>query len=101
MVKHTNDVFVLNGYVYWRYIWSKYTVSPNVIEETFSDGFWKIDYKKNIKVDITSTVFYDARKELKQIENNPKFIDTLFNEMLENTWLTKILYQSEIMIFGQ
>jgi hypothetical protein len=101
MVHETNDVFILNGSVYWRYKWSEYTVSPSMIKETFSDGFWQMNYKMDTKVDITFNEFYGAYKEFQRVKDDPEFIDTLFGDVLESIWLTKILYQSEMMTFGQ
>jgi hypothetical protein len=101
MLRETNDVFILNGCVYWRYVWSEFTVSPGVLKETFSDGFWKMDYKANTKVDISCGEFRKAYALFQDVKNDPEFVDTLFGDVLESIWLTKILYQSEVMTFGQ
>jgi hypothetical protein len=101
MVKETNDVFILNGYVYWRYIWSEYTTSPGIIKETFSNGYWKFDYKKNTREDITCNEFYEEYKLFENVKDLPEFVDNLFGDVLESIWLTKIMYQSELMTFDQ
>lgn len=72
-----------------------------MIKETFSDGFWKMNYKENTKVDITFNEFWEAYRLFENVKDEPEFIDILMGDVLESIWLTKILYKSELMTFGQ
>lgn len=101
MIQQTSDVFILNDCVYWRYVWSDYTSGPGWIKETFQDKFFKFKYKENLREDITASEFREALELFNNVKDVPEFVDVLFGDALESIWLTKILYQSSIMTFGQ
>jgi hypothetical protein len=99
MIEQTTDVFILNGYVYWRYLWSEHISGPGYIKLSICDEFIKVDYKENIKTEITSEEFYDAFKTFENVKDVPEFIDNLMTDALERRWLSSILYTSSIMNF--
>lgn len=95
MIQQTNDVFILNGYVYWKYIWSEYIViQPGYIKETFKDQFFEIDYEKDTKKDCTAKRFYLALALFNRKKKDSIFFDTMISKALERIWLAKILYAS-------
>ena len=100
-VRKTGDVFILNGFVYWRYVKTTVTPKPNMLTHTFSDQFLKIDYKKNIHSYVGPEEFYKELNSFNEIKNNVHFYDTLIGEALKYSWLTDLLYTSTIMVFDQ
>lgn len=96
----TTDVFIINGYVYWRYIKTTFTVRPGMLIQTDSDEFLMYDYKNKPHMKyISSKEFYEARYNFENVKDVPEFYDALITDVLEYKWLTNILYTSTIMVF--
>ena len=101
-IRQTSDMFILNGFVYWRYVKTTITTKPNILTHTFSDQFLKINYKEDDSFRYVSPLeFYTELKSFNEIKNNDHFYDKLIGEALEYPWLTTLLYTSTIMVFDQ
>ena len=102
MLTLTSDVFILNGFVYWRKVRTLFhTKKGYSITQTSRDEYIRVEYKTCSKEFITSNTFREEQSKFEDIKNEPEFIDTLFGDVLEYKWLANIMYTSTIMVFDQ
>jgi len=100
--KQTSDVFIINDYVYWRYIKTTFTTKPGMLIQTDSDEFFQVDYKNKPHYKfISSKEFYEAKEIFENVKDVPEYYDALIEDVLKYKWLATVLYTSTIMVFDQ
>ena len=102
MVTLTSDVFILNGYVYWRKVRTIFTTKKGYsMTQTSRDEYVRIEYKNNKQEFITSNTFYEQFSNFENVKDVPEFEEILYKEALKYNWLIHIIYTSTIMVFDQ